>query len=61
MNLFLLYITAWWLNEPASVRRWVLSSAVLAVFPVINTIASQSGVKVPQVLTAVLELALLVF
>ncbi|MCI9079423.1 MAG: sigma-E processing peptidase SpoIIGA [Lachnospiraceae bacterium] len=61
MNLFLLYITAWWLNEPASVRRWVLSSAVCAVIPVINIIASQSGVKVPQVLTAILELGLLVY
>lgn len=60
MNLFLLYITAWWLGEPASVKRWVLSSAVCATFPVINIIASQSGLKLPQVLTAVLELALLV-
>lgn len=61
MNLFLLYITAWWLDEPASVKKWVLSSAACAAFPVINTIASQNGIKVPQVLTAAIELALLVY
>lgn len=61
MNLFLLYITAWWINEPAHFKRWVFSSAVCAVFPVVNTYASQGGFKVPQLLTAAVELALLVY
>ena len=61
MDLFLLYVTAWWINEPARIRRWVFSSAVCAIFPVIITYLDNYAIKLPGVLAAVLELALLVW
>ena len=61
MNLFLLYITAWWLHEPANNRRWVLSAAVCAIFPVIVTYINNCGLKVPGLISSASELALLVW
>lgn len=61
MDLFLLYVTAWWINEPARIRRWVFSSAVCAIFPVVITYLDNYVIKLPGVLPAVLELALLVW
>ena len=61
MNLFLLYITAWWLHEPANNRRWVLSAAVCAIFPVIVTYINNCGLKVPGLISSASELALLLW
>ncbi len=61
MNLFLLYVTAWWINEPASIKRWIFASAVCATLPVITTYLYNYGIKLPGLLTAVSGLALLVW
>lgn len=60
MNLFLLYITAWWLHEPAHIRRWVFSSAFCAIVSVIITYISNCVVRLHAGISAVTGIALLV-
>lgn len=58
MNWFLLYITAWWLHEPAHNKRWVLLSAACAIFSVIIT---SYNFKLPINILAFVELVVLIW
>lgn len=61
MNWFLLYITAWWLNEPAHCTRWAVSSAMCAMFSVAITYLTGCGVKLPEIFFATAELIFLIW
>ncbi len=61
MNLFLLYITAWWIGESYHCIRWAVSSVVCAILSVNITYLAGRGIKLPQTFLAIAELMFLIW
>lgn len=61
MNWFLLYVTAWWLHEPANGTRWAIAAALCATFSVISTYLAGCGIKISGNFIAFTELVFLIW